>query len=185
MPCPFLIFSQSDYKFTYIVLNCKQCRSRSVGIFRSQLIWICTVCKGSIHLGLAGQGFKAMSQNSFSLLKCSLNLPSKTQSLYLILQYRTILHLSFGNLFYAPIYICTLRSSYKSIRSQNLCLFWCSFLDNIYLMSPVAVVIMQPLLHFCLALKQRLCYLLNNCVVSNEKCIDYVEKWPFMVHFSI
>ena len=23
---------------------CKQCRSRSVGFFRSQLIWICTVC---------------------------------------------------------------------------------------------------------------------------------------------
>ena len=35
---------------TQVMLNpgmpclCKQCRSRSVGFFRSQLIWICTVC---------------------------------------------------------------------------------------------------------------------------------------------
>ena len=35
---------------TLVLLNpdipclCKQCRSRSVGFFRSQLIWICTVC---------------------------------------------------------------------------------------------------------------------------------------------
>ena len=38
------------------ILNGKQCRSRSVGFFRSQLIWICTVCKGSVYLGSAGQG---------------------------------------------------------------------------------------------------------------------------------
>ena len=35
---------------TFVLLNpdipclCKQCRSRSVGFLRSQLIWICTVC---------------------------------------------------------------------------------------------------------------------------------------------
>ena len=35
---------------TFVLLNldipclCKQCRSRSIGFFRSQLIWICTVC---------------------------------------------------------------------------------------------------------------------------------------------
>ena len=33
------------FKFT---LNGKQCRSRSVGFFRSHLIWINTVCKGRV-----------------------------------------------------------------------------------------------------------------------------------------
>ena len=38
------------FKLTLVMLNpdipclCKQCRSRSVGFWRSQLIWICTVC---------------------------------------------------------------------------------------------------------------------------------------------
>ena len=44
MPCPLLIFSQSDYLIRTVainsLLNGKQCRSRSVGFFRSQLIWI-------------------------------------------------------------------------------------------------------------------------------------------------
>ena len=40
------------------IVNGKQCRSRSVGFFRSQLIWIYTVCKGSIYPGSAGQGLK-------------------------------------------------------------------------------------------------------------------------------
>ena len=39
------------------ILDVKQCRSRSVGFFRSQLIWIYTVCKGRVYLGLAGQGY--------------------------------------------------------------------------------------------------------------------------------
>ena len=38
------------------ILNGKQCRSRSVGFWRSQLIWIYTVCKGRVYLGSAGQG---------------------------------------------------------------------------------------------------------------------------------
>ena len=37
------------------ILNGKQCRSRSVG-FRSQLIWIYTVCKGRVYPGLTGHG---------------------------------------------------------------------------------------------------------------------------------
>ena len=40
------------------ILNDKQCRSRSVGFCRSQLIWIYTVCKCRIYLGSAGQGLK-------------------------------------------------------------------------------------------------------------------------------
>ena len=38
------------------ILNGKQCRSRSVGFFRIQLIWIYIVCKGRTYLGSAGQG---------------------------------------------------------------------------------------------------------------------------------
>ena len=38
-----LIFNPSLVEHDMLCLN-KQCRSRSVGFFRSQLIWICTVC---------------------------------------------------------------------------------------------------------------------------------------------
>ena len=38
------------------ILNDKQCRSRSVGFFRSQLIWIYTVCEGMAYLGSAKLG---------------------------------------------------------------------------------------------------------------------------------
>ena len=38
------------------ILNDKQCRSRSVGFFRSQLIWIYTVWKGKVYPGSAWQG---------------------------------------------------------------------------------------------------------------------------------
>ena len=41
------------------ILNGKQCRSRSVGFFRSQLIWIYTVCKGWTYAGSAGPRSKA------------------------------------------------------------------------------------------------------------------------------
>ena len=41
-----------------LILNGKQCRSRLVGFFRSQLIWIYTVCKCRIYSGLAGQGLR-------------------------------------------------------------------------------------------------------------------------------
>ena len=40
------------------ILDGKQCRSRSVGFFRSQLIWIYTVCKGRIYPVSVGQGLK-------------------------------------------------------------------------------------------------------------------------------
>ena len=36
----------------------KQCRSRSVGFSRSQLIWIYTVCKCRTYPGSAGQGLR-------------------------------------------------------------------------------------------------------------------------------
>ena len=46
-----------DSGFWYIhLLNDKQCRSRSVGFWRSQLIWIYTVCKRRVYLGSVGQG---------------------------------------------------------------------------------------------------------------------------------
>ena len=59
MPCPLLIFSQSHYMIQIVGINShndKQCRSRLVGFFRSQLIWIFTVCKVRVYLGSAGQG---------------------------------------------------------------------------------------------------------------------------------
>ena len=60
MPHPLLIFSQSDNLTQIVDTNshskCKQCRSRSVGFFRSQLIWLYTVCKGREHPDSAGPG---------------------------------------------------------------------------------------------------------------------------------
>ena len=52
------------------ILNGKQCRSRSVGFFRSQLIWIYTVCKGRIYPGSAGQG---LNYGAFFRQKCIWN----------------------------------------------------------------------------------------------------------------
>ena len=40
------------------ILNGKQCRSRSVGFFRNQLIWIYTVCKDRVYPGSAGLGLR-------------------------------------------------------------------------------------------------------------------------------
>ena len=59
MPRLLIIFSQSDKLIRIVATNLhnsKQCRSRSVGFFRSQLIWIYTVCKGRVYPGSAGQG---------------------------------------------------------------------------------------------------------------------------------
>ena len=60
MPRPLLIFSQSDYLIQILIpvhiLNYTQCRSRSVGFFRNQLIWIHTVCKSRVYPVSAGQG---------------------------------------------------------------------------------------------------------------------------------
>ena len=50
LPTLFLVHNWQMPFLTLVLLNpdipclCKQCRSRSVGFFRSQLIWICTVC---------------------------------------------------------------------------------------------------------------------------------------------
>ena len=41
--------------------NNKQCRSRSVGFFRSQLIWIYTVCKGRAYPRSAGIGLRGLT----------------------------------------------------------------------------------------------------------------------------
>ena len=68
MPNPLLIFCQSDYLiwiFAINSLNGKQCRSRSVGFFRSQLIWIYIVCKGRVYLGSAGQGLMIIDQTPY------------------------------------------------------------------------------------------------------------------------
>ena len=46
------------------ILNGKQCRFRSVGFFRSQLIWIYTVCKARVYPGSAGQGLRSICDKS-------------------------------------------------------------------------------------------------------------------------
>ena len=46
------------------ILNDKQCRSRSVGFFRSQLILIYTVCKDRVYPGSAGQGLNLKLKSS-------------------------------------------------------------------------------------------------------------------------
>ena len=52
------LFSGRNKKNIHIPYG-KQCKSKSVGFFRSQLIWIYTVCKGRVYPGSAGQGLKS------------------------------------------------------------------------------------------------------------------------------
>ena len=59
------------------ILNDKQCRSRSVGFFRSQLIWIYTVCKGRVYSGSAGQGLRR-----FDILGTLYGIFQKTDNFY-------------------------------------------------------------------------------------------------------
>ena len=60
MPSPHLLSdNQITWSWSLIqihILNDKQCRSSSVGFFRSQLIWICTVRKGRAYPGSAEVG---------------------------------------------------------------------------------------------------------------------------------
>ena len=115
MLCPLLIFSQSDYFRLLIqihILNDKQSRSRSVGFFRSQLIWIYTVCKVRVHPGSAGLGIRKNSYlhaymylltgaNSWISLLCGeiayLQLETPNQTLLAFILYSG-LHISFSSL---------------------------------------------------------------------------------------
>ena len=69
MPHPLLIFSKSEYLIQVVDTNSntewQTVRSRSVGFFRSQLIWIYTVCKGRTYPGSAGQGLMSTNNNFF------------------------------------------------------------------------------------------------------------------------
>ena len=63
MPCPFQIFSQSDYLIQIVDIN-SHTEGQIVQIqiswlLRSQLIWIYAVCKGRVYQGSAGQGLSA------------------------------------------------------------------------------------------------------------------------------
>ena len=62
MPCPLPIFSKSDFLIQVVDISHTEgqtkCRARSVSFFRSQLIWIYTVCKGRVYPGSEGQGLK-------------------------------------------------------------------------------------------------------------------------------
>ena len=71
------------------ILNGKQCRSRSVGLFRNQLSWIYTVCKDRVYPGSAG-------------LELTLKEPRKPASENVVCLYR-LLHLlaNFSNILFA------------------------------------------------------------------------------------
>ena len=58
MPCPLLIVSQSDYLIQIADANSNFLMAHCVDLdlFRSQLIWICTVCKSMVYPGSAGPG---------------------------------------------------------------------------------------------------------------------------------
>ena len=66
----YIITSPSPAEPSYVLL-CNQCRSRPVGFWRSQLIWICTVCKGRAYRGSAEQG---LMPEGLQQTKPSLNL---------------------------------------------------------------------------------------------------------------
>ena len=69
--------TSSGFLLKICIPNGKQCRSRSIGFFRSQLIWIYTVWKGRVYPGSAGQGLSkvyASNQNLFLIFQPSLTL---------------------------------------------------------------------------------------------------------------
>ena len=55
MPCPLLIFCQSDYLIQIVDIH-SHTEQQTVQIYRTQLIWIYTVCKGRAYPGSAGLG---------------------------------------------------------------------------------------------------------------------------------
>ena len=68
-------------KLKYLMTNSADPDQLSVGFFRSQLIWIYTVCKGRVHLGSAGQGLINIEEtNHFGLEKAALNSRVKRKS---------------------------------------------------------------------------------------------------------
>ena len=56
-------FTWSKLLIKIHILHDRQCRSRSVGFCRSQLIWIYTVCKGRAYPGSSGPGLRCSSAN--------------------------------------------------------------------------------------------------------------------------
>ena len=69
-------FQFSAYQITWSglliqihILNDKQCRSRLVGFFRSQLIWIYTVCKDWVYPGSAGLRLRVNKMNTYRMIE--------------------------------------------------------------------------------------------------------------------
>ena len=66
-PCPFRIFSQSDYLIQIVDINShtewQTMQIQISWLLRSQLIWIFTVCKGRVYPGSAGQGLTVLTGN--------------------------------------------------------------------------------------------------------------------------
>ena len=80
MPCLLLSVSQSNCLIQVVDTNShtewqtKQCRSRSVGFWRSQLIWIYIVWIGRAYPGSAGPGLMLMYQPVLRLACTACNL---------------------------------------------------------------------------------------------------------------
>ena len=82
MPCPLLIFIQSDYLIQIVAIN-SHIEWQTVQIqIRSQLIWIYTVCKDRVYPGSAGQGLNLVCQALLKLFHCAF----ANQNIYLIIQ---------------------------------------------------------------------------------------------------
>ena len=72
MPRSFLTVSQSEYLIKIVAINLHTERQtvqiRSVGFWRSQLIWICTVCKGRTYSCSEGWGLMIHGSQIFYLI---------------------------------------------------------------------------------------------------------------------
>ena len=76
--------SANQIAWSRLLLNDKQCRCRSVGFFRNQLIWIYTVCKGRVYPGSAWQGFRVNMEIIFLILPKALNQTNKLINIFCI-----------------------------------------------------------------------------------------------------
>ena len=149
---PFLIFCQSVYLIQSVynihILNGGQCRSGSVGFFRSQLIWLYTVCKGRTYLGSAGS---RLNNSLFYFLFNSYNYAYIHSSHNIIIQF---LAFRFGKISYKwSILYCDVLAGKNNLPFFFFFFFFCLFVSSSLLSSVFKWIyshMYNTILTFCL-----------------------------------
>ena len=124
MPRPLLIFSQSDYLIQIVDIK-SHTERQTVQIqisrfFRSQLIWICTVCKGRVYPDSAGQGLILVMWIIFFLFGFKYDFHNLQSSLWLNIHFIHIFESTFIYHWYSSVFYSRFKTS----------IFYCRLPDN-------------------------------------------------------